>query len=154
MGSFAANLNKTELTPFISEAMLSLMHSTQEYMLTVEIAEDIVTLREFPAKFAVRDFFPQLDAFITAADKHLDAMTPDNTPEAINNPDNYKQVETTYDTLKQVILMSTSFGNLDMADMDDLLQYANQVKRACRHLWKAARRLAVVRESLQRNPDN
>jgi len=154
VGSFAANLNKTELTPFISEALLSLMHSTQEYMLTVEIAEDIVALREFPAKFAEKDFFPQLDAFITAADKHLDAMTPDNTPEAINNPDNYKQVETTYDTLKQVILMSTSFGNLDMADMDDLLQYANQVKRACRHLWKAARRLAVVRESLQRNPDN
>jgi hypothetical protein len=37
--------------------------------------------------------------------------------------------------------------------MDNLLQFANQVKRGCRHLWKAARRLNAVRESLQRNPD-
>lgn len=37
--------------------------------------------------------------------------------------------------------------------MDILLQYANQVKRGCRHTWKAARRLNSVRESLQRNAE-
>jgi hypothetical protein len=45
------------------------------------------------------------------------------------------------------------FGNLDISQMDILLQYANQVKRGCRHTWKAARRLNSVRESLQRNAE-
>lgn len=154
VGSFAANLSKTELTPFLSEALLSLMHATQEYMLSVEIAGDIAVLGEMPVRYRDSDFSDELDAFIMAADRHLDSLTPDNTPEAINSPDSYKLVEETYATFKQVILMNTSFGKLDIADMDDLLQYANQIKRGCRHLWKGARRLNVVRESLQRNPDN
>ena len=154
VGTFSAQVSKTQLTPYLSEALLSLMYATQEFMLSVEIAEDIATLGEFPARFRDRDFSPQLDAFIAAADHHLDSITPDNTLDTINNPDNYTQVETTYASLKQVILMSTSFGALEMADMDNLIQYANQVKRGCRHLWKGARRLNTVRVSLQRNPDD
>jgi hypothetical protein len=154
VGSFAANLNKTELTPFLSEALLSLMHATQEYMLSVEIAGDIAVLGEMPIRYRDSDFSDELDAFIMAADRHLDSLTPDNAPEAINSPDSYKLVEETYTAFKEVILMNTSFGKLNIADMDDLLQYANQIKRGCRHLWKGARRLNVVRESLQRNPDN
>lgn len=154
VGSFSANLNKTELTPYLSEALLSLMYAIQEFMLSVEIAEDIATLGILTARHQHRDFAPQLNAFIEAADRHLDSITPDNTLETINDPESYRQVELAYDALKQVILMNTSFGKLDMTDMDDLIQYANQVKRGCRHLWKGARRLNTVRESLQRNPDD
>lgn len=37
VGKFSAELNKNELTPFISEALMSLMHSLQEYIITIEI---------------------------------------------------------------------------------------------------------------------
>ena len=91
--------------------------------------------------------------FIAAADRHLDSLTPDNTPETIKSADNYAEVEKKYDILKEAILLNASFGNLQISQMDILLQYANQVKRGCRHLWKAARRLNSVRESLQRNAE-
>lgn len=154
IGKFSASLSKTELTPFLSEALVSLMYTTQEFMLTVEIAEDIAALGEVRNRYEDRDFSTQLQQFIHTADHHLDALTPDNTQEAINNPEHYREVEKSYDDLKQVILMNTSFGHLDIRDMDDIIQYANQVKRGCRHLWKGARRLSAVRESLQRTPDD
>lgn len=153
VGKFSSGVNKTELTPFLSEAMVNLMHATQEYMLTLEISEDIAQLGNLTQKHQQSDFAVALDEFISAADQHLDSMTPDNVADSINSPGLYTMVETTYDTLKEAILFNASFGNLDIAEMDLLLQYANQVKRGCRHLWKAARRLNKVRESLQRTPE-
>jgi len=153
IGKFSAGLNKTELTPYISEVMMSLMHSMQEYMLTIEISEDIAQLGAIARNFQESVFVEELEAFISAAAKHLDSLTPDNAAELINSPDSYDVVESTYDILKKSILTNTSFGNLGVSDMDLLLQYANQVKRGCRHLRKAARRLNTARESLQRNPE-
>lgn len=152
-GSFSAQLNKTELTPYLSEALLSLMHSTQEYLLTVDIAEDLALLNGLMPKYQDSEFHEQLAVFISTADRHLGAMTPDNSAETINKGELYAEVEKTYTSLKEAILLNASFGNLTIADMDQLLQYANQVKRGCRHLWKAARRLSAVRESLQRNAE-
>ncbi len=152
-GKFATTLHKTELTPFISEAVLSLMHSTQEYLLTTEICEDLSTLEGLIYRFNESEFSEDLHAFLSAADRHLDSLTPDNAAEDITSPDSYQAVETSYDALKNAILVRTSFGSLKVSEMDNLLQFANQVKRGCRHLWKAARRLNAVRESLQRNPD-
>lgn len=153
-GSFTTQLNKTELTPFISEALLSLMHANQEYMLTVEIADDISGLSAQLNKFGHKEFRSELRDFIAAVDKHLDSLTPDNTSEVINSKALYQAMDSAYDVLKDAILVNTSFGHLEISDMDTLLQYANQVKRGCRHLHKAARRLNTVRESLQRNPDD
>ncbi len=151
-GKFATALNKTELTPFISEAVLSLMHSTQEYLLTTEICEDLSRQEDLMSRFNGCKFSDDLHTFLSAADRHLDSLTPDNTAEDITSPDSYQAVETSYDTLKNAILVRTSFGSLKVSEMDNLLQFANQVKRGCRHLWKAARRLNAVRESLQRSP--
>lgn len=151
-GQFTTQLNKTELTPFLAEAMLNLMYVMQEYLLTVEITEDIAHLSSQQALVQNSELQDRVHAFVAATDRMLDALTPDNTAEQINNPDYYLAVEKHYNSLKQIILMQTSFGNLQMGAMDDLLQYANQVKRAARHLWKGARRLNTVRESLQRNP--
>lgn len=152
-GKFATALNKTELTPFISEAVLSLMHSTQEYLLTTEICEDLSALEGIMHRYSESGFREELHAFLGAVDRHLDSLTPDNAAEDINSPGSYQAVETSYDALKNAILVRTSFGSLKVSEMDNLLQFANQVKRGCRHLWKAARRLNAVRESLQRNPE-
>jgi hypothetical protein len=103
-------------------------------------------------KYTGSEFGEDLLAFTAAVDRHLDSLTPDNAPEDIIAPESYQAVEASYKKLKNAILAHTAFGNLEVADMDDLLQFVNQVKRGCRHLWKAARRLNSVRESLQRNP--
>lgn len=153
-GSFASQLYKTELTPFLAEALLSLMHATQEYLLTVEIAEEVAELGQQSRDFQHPEFQREIDDFTNAADRHLDSLTPDNLPADINEPASYKEVERTYDLLKQAILVNASFGHLKIQEMDALLQYVNQVKRGCRHLWKAARRLNAVRESLHRTPEN
>ena len=153
IGKFSAGLNKNELTPFISEALMSLMHALQEYILSIEISEDIARLGDITMEHQESDFNTAFHEFIAAADRHLDSLTPDNTPETIKSADNYAEVEKKYDILKEVILLNASFGNLQISQMDILLQYANQVKRGCRHLWKAARRLNSVRESLQRNAE-
>lgn len=153
VGKFSAELNKNELTPFISEALMSLMHSLQEYIITIEISEDIARLGKITMEHQESDFSSAFHDFIAAADGHLDSLTPDNTPETIKSSVTYDEVEKKYDTLKEAILLNASFGNLDISQMDILLQYANQVKRGCRHTWKAARRLNSVRESLQRNAE-
>jgi len=153
VGNFASAIYKTELTSFIAEALLSLMHATQEYMLTVDISEEISQLSSQSRKFFHSEFQAELDNFITAADSHLDSITPDNLSKDIVEGELYKNVEKTYDVLKKAILVNASFGNLDIADVDILLQYVNQVKRGCRHLWKASRRLNAVRETLQRTPE-
>jgi hypothetical protein len=119
---------------------------------TVEITEDIAHLWSQQARLHTSELQNRVHAFLAATDQMLDSLTPDNTTEQINNPDNYLAVEKHYNSLKQIILMQTSLGNLQMAAMADLLQYANQVKRAARHLQKGARRLNTVRESLQRKP--
>ena len=153
VGKFSAELNKNELTPFISEALMSLMHSLQEYIITIEISEDIARLGKITMEHQESDFSSAFHDFIAAADGHLDSLTPDNTPETIKSSVTYDEVEKKYDTLKEAILLNASFGNLDISQMDILLQYANQVKRGCRHTWKASRRLNSVRESLQRNAE-
>ena len=152
-GLFTTELNKQELTPFTSEAVQNLMHVTQEYMLTLEISDEIASLSSIFPKYRHGPFSEELQAFIAAVDEHLDSLTPDNTGESINSKKLYKKVEKAYDVLKDAILVNTSFGHMDISDMDVFLQYANQVKRGCRHLRKGARRLNAVRESLRRNPE-
>ena len=153
VGKFSAELNKNELIPFISEALMSLMHSLQEYIITIEISEDIARLGKISMEHQESDFSSAFHEFFATADRHLDSLTPDNTPETIKSSVTYDEVEKKYDTLKEAILLNALFGNLDISQMDILLQYANQVKRGCRHTWKAARRLNSVRESLQRNAE-
>jgi len=153
VGKFSAELNKNELIPFISEALMSLMHSLQEYIITIEISEDIARLGKISMEHQESDFRSAFHDFFATADRHLDSLTPDNTPETIKSSVTYDEVEKKYDTLKEAILLNALFGNLDISQMDILLQYANQVKRGCRHTWKAARRLNSVRESLQRNAE-
>lgn len=154
IGIFYADLGKQELTPYLSEALLSLMHATQEYMLTVEIAEDIGTLKMGIPDMQTAEFQGELDAFINACDTMLDGLSPDHETKEIESPDNYREVEASYDKLKEAILLNATFGKISMAEMDVLLQYANQLKRGCRHLRKAARRLNTVRASLQRSPQD
>ena len=101
---------------------------------TVEITEDIAHLWSQQARLHTSELQNRVHAFLAATDQMLDSLTPDNTTEQINNPGNYLAVEKHYNSLKQIILMQTSLGNLQMAAMADLLQYANQVKRAARHL--------------------
>lgn len=152
-GRFSAELNRSEMLSFVSEALLSLMHATQEYLLSAEIAEVIAALGDRVRRFRDSEFSQELEAFIAAADAHLEALTPDNDPAVITDAGHYAAVEAAYDRLKITILLNISIGRLEVSDMDELLQFANQGKRACRHLWKAARRLNAVRESLQRSPE-
>ncbi|MGR8950558.1 MAG: Na/Pi cotransporter family protein [Gammaproteobacteria bacterium] len=154
IGAFSSDLGKRELTPFVSEALLNLMHATQEYLLTVEIAEDVGALKKRTAGINTAEFAEEMDAFVAAADAMLDMLTPDNFSSDIENPESYEHVDQKYKLLKEAALMNASFGSLTMGEMDELLQYANQVKRGCRHLRKAARRLDTVRASLQRAPED
>ena len=154
IGAFSSELGKQELTPYISEALLNLMHATQEYLLTVEIAEDVGELKKRISQINTSEFQAELDALLAAADAMLDTLTPDNITGDIENPEPYENVDQAYKRLKEVTLMNASFGSLTMGEMDEMLQYANQVKRGCRHLRKAARRLNTVRTSLQRAPQD
>ena len=105
IGKFSAGLNKNELTPFISEALMSLMHALQEYILSIEISEDIARLGDITMEHQESDFNTAFHEFIAAADRHLDSLTPDNTPETIKSADNYAEVEKKYDILKEAILL-------------------------------------------------
>jgi len=70
VGKFSAELNKNELTPFISGALMSLMHSLQEYIITIEISEDIARLGKISMEHQESDFSSAFHDFIATADRH------------------------------------------------------------------------------------
>lgn len=151
VGSYAARLSRNQLTPFLSETLSNLIESTQQYLLVIDIADDIADL----APVAHQDFDPAisgaLNAYIQCISRHLEIQDLSTPDVKVSGTASYDEVELYYRRLKDVILRVAARGEMDMEGMDQLLQYANQAKRACRQILKATQRLIAVRATLQNN---
>jgi len=151
IGSYAVELRSKELTPFLSRVLADLLESTQQYLLVIDIAEDIAE-----ASRDAREFFPfevnaALQDYIACINRHLDAQDTSRSGPHPRGTATYDEVELYYRKLKDLILQSATLGNLNMEKVDRLLQYINQAKRACRQLLKASQRLLNVRDAMQQD---
>jgi phosphate:Na+ symporter len=154
IGAYAVQLRSKELTPFLSKVLADLVESTQQYLLVIDIAEDIAEESR-----DAREFFPfevntALQDYIDSINRHLDAQDSSQAAGIQRGSGTYDEVELYYRKLKDLILHSATLGNLSMEKVDHLLQYINQAKRACRQMLKATQRLLDVRELMQRDFDN
>lgn len=148
VGSYAAQLSRSQLTPFLSETLSNLIESTQQYLLVIDIADDIAEL----APVAHEDFDPAissaLEAYIQCISRHLEIQDLSKSEHNVESTTSYDEVELFYRRLKDIILRVAARGEMDMDGMDQLLQYANQAKRGCRQVFKSTQRLIAVRTTL------
>lgn len=151
IGYFSAELSRTPLTPFLSTALANLMESTQQYLLIIDIADDLTQLNHAPGQYLHDDINDALENFIASITRHLEIQDLSMPEHNVVGNASYEEVERFYRDLKDAILKIAAQGKLSMEAMDTLLQYANQAKRACRQTLKATQRLLLVRASLNRD---
>ena len=152
VGSYAVELNRTSLTPFLSEAITSLIESVQEFMFVLELSDEIYALQEMQLHTQNAELKSETAKFTGNVRDYLRLISSISFQDAEDESSNYRNIEVAYTQFKKVIMLQASHGTIHINEMDRLLQYANAAKRTCRHLWKAQRRLLSVQESLQRNP--
>tara|TARA_R110000824_G_scaffold336_3_gene1853 strand:+ start:5466 stop:7160 length:1695 start_codon:yes stop_codon:yes gene_type:complete len=151
VGSYAAELNRTSLTPFLAEAITSLIESLQEFMFVLELSTEISALQDIHLMSHNTELESEVSKFTRSVQNYLNLLANISLLEIDSEKSNYMQIEANYSQFKKVIMQQASYGNVQIDEMDKLLQYANAAKRASRHLWKAQRRLLSVQESLRRN---
>ena len=151
VGKYGTALNSNALPPALSGMLANLLESTQQYLLTVDIASDVAQLRDNVTSRLPLVITSDLEKFNTAISRHLDANDFSSLDFNAAQDDSYAEVERSYRTLKNTILSEASRGQMSMEEVDRLLQYSNQAKRACRQIMKATQRLLKVRETLQRD---
>lgn len=150
IGHYSVELTRRELTPHLSKLLADLLESAQQYLLVIDIAEDIAEVSR-----DAQEFFPDavdaaLDDYIASIRRHLDIQNLGKPELNARGSASYDEVELYYRKLKDQILDSATHGGLTMEKVDRLLQYMNQAKRACRQLLKATQRLLEVKDGLQR----
>lgn len=150
IGTYSVELTRRELPPELSKLLADLIESTQQYLLVIDIAEDIGVLSRDAQEYFPAEVNTALEDYLASINRHLDIQNL-GKPE-LNRAGNasYEEVELYYRKLKDRILQSAANGDLDMDKLDRLLQYINQAKRACRQMLKATQRLLKVRAVLQR----
>lgn len=149
---FAVSLSGRELTPVLSDTLAALMESTQQYLLTIDIVEDLALLSPGARRNLQADVIVALDDYLACIDRHLDAQSLGNAATLVKGMDSYDEVEKYYRALKDVILRSATRGDLGMDEVDLLLQFLNQAKRGCRQIAKATQRVIKVRDWLRLTP--
>lgn len=152
VAKFTVALSRTELTPVLSETLSHLMESTQQYLLTIDIAEDIALMTSSAHQNLHQDVRATLAEYLACIQRHLDAQDLSNPQTLKRGTESYDEVEVYYRRLKDAILRSAARGELTMERVDLLLQYVNQAKRACRQLVKATQRVLTVRDQLHHTP--
>ncbi len=153
VAKFSVELSRTELTPVLSDTLASLMESTQQYLLVIDIAEDLALMSSSARQNLHQEALTALDEYLACIHRHMDAQDlgkPDTLKRSMAS--SYDEVELYYRKLKDTIPRSATRGALTMEGVDVLLQYVNQAKRACRQLAKANQRLLTVHDWLKHAP--
>jgi phosphate:Na+ symporter len=153
VGKYAVELSRTELTPGLSGALAKMMESTQQYLLVIDIIEDIALMSSSTRHNLHQEVLAALEEYLVIIHLHLDAQDLGKPDTLKRGTESYDAVELAYRKLKDEILQSAARGELTMEDVDLLLQYVNQAKRACRQILKATQRLLSVRDTLQDGQD-
>lgn len=151
IGSYASELNRNSLTPYLTEAIQNLIESIQEYLFVLDLSSEISALHELQLNAQNPELKSEASKFTIIIQKHLSLLSNLNLEEVAAETIDYESIEVAYREFKNAIMHQAAAGNIQIDEMDLLLQYANASKRTCRHLWKAQRRLLSVQESLQRN---
>lgn len=151
VGFYAAELNRTSLTPFLAEVITMLIESVQEFMFVLDLSTEVSALQEMQLLSKNSELKNEASKFTNNVQNYLSVLADVSLQDIDNENINYIQIEADYSRFKKVIMQQASYGNVPIDEMDKLLQYANAAKRTCRHLWKAQRHLLSVQESLQRN---
>lgn len=152
VGKYTVELSRTELTPVLSDTLANLMESTQQYLLAIDIAEDLALMTSSARQNLRQDVLTLLDEYLACILRHLDAQDLGNKETLKRGMESYDEVEVYYRKLKDAILRSAARGELTMEGVDVLLQYINQAKRACRQLVKATQRVISVSDWLRHTP--
>ena len=149
---FAVTLAGTELTPVLADTLAALMESTQQYLLVIDIVEDMALMSPNARRNLDVPVRAAFDDYIACIDRHLAAQNLSEPATLRKGMDSYDEVEKYYRTLKDAILRSATLGVLTMEEVDLLLQFINQAKRGCRQLAKATQRVIKVRDWLRLTP--
>ena len=152
VGKFTVELSRTELTPVLSATLANLMESTQQFLLAIDIVEDIALMNSSARQNLHKEVLSALEEFLACVHRHLAAQDLGNSATLKPGMQSYDEVEIFYRKLKDEILRSAARGELDMEGVDVLLQYINQAKRACRQLVKATQRVITVSAWLRHTP--
>ncbi len=142
---FATHLNREPLRPYLAETVTGLMESLQQYLLVANLNEEIEEL-EAEAELW-RAPFPAMEHFRADVEAFLVNWS-DFLEKGGEEPPAYQLVEESYRRLKLDLLRKASVGALDVRKLELYLQYMNEVKRSCRQLGKANRRLVDIRAAL------
>jgi phosphate:Na+ symporter len=151
---FTVKLAGTELTPVLADTLAALMESTQQYLLVIDIVEDMALMSPNVRRKLDSSAHAALDDFVLCIDRHLAAQNLNEPATLRKGMDSYDDVETYYRVLKDAILRSATHGDLAMEEVDLLLQFVNQAKRGCRQLAKATQRVIKVRDWLRLAPES
>lgn len=149
---FAVTLAGTELTPVLADTLAALMESTQQYLLVIDIVEDMALMSPNARRNLDAPVRAAFDDYIACIDRHLAAQNLNEPATLRKGMDSYDEVEKYYRVLKDAILRSATLGVLTMEEVDLLLQFINQAKRGCRQLAKATQRVIKVRDWLRLTP--
>jgi len=151
VGTYAVELNSTSLTPLLAEVLGNLIEAMQEFLFAVDLGEDIKELQSIQQ---LSSFNTELKSealkFTLVAGDFLSRTALTGTEPLQAMPD-YDEIEKAYRVFKKIIMHQAATGSIPIYQMDSLLQDANAIKRCCRHLVKAQRRLLMVQEALQQN---
>jgi phosphate:Na+ symporter len=152
VGKYAVELGRNEMTPLLSEKLAGLMESTQQYLLVIDMTEDLALDSGTLRRNLHEDVRRALDEYIASIQRHLDAQDAGNRDKPRRGTESYEAVEKYYRTLKEAILRSATRGDLTMENVDLMLQYLNEAKHGCRELLKATQRLLLVHDWLRHTP--
>lgn len=152
--TFTTELNRSELTTFLSTHIGSLLECIQQYLLVLDIADDIAQLQNTLKTELSSSVSENLSHYRAGILQHLTLNDLPINFSSYDGDESYTEVERRYRELKNRILDETAQGRMNMDEMDLLLQFANQAKRACRQILKANRRLVEVRTALQHPADD
>lgn len=148
---YGTEINRGELTSSISATLSNLLESTQQYLLVIDITEDLEPLGRNLHEYLPAEVSGAMDNYIARIAEHLDSQDL-ALPECVRRGTaTYDALEQAYRVLKDQVLLAATQGRVRIEEVDLLLQYMNQAKRACRQTMKATERLHAVRDLLQRD---
>lgn len=146
VADFATALNRTPLTQFLSQSVTGLLESVQQYLLVVNLNQEIEDLETEAGLW--QQPVPELEGYIASVGAFIAGWQARFGSGRGPGPD-FALVEASYRAVKLELLQRAGTGRLSMSTLDIYLQYMNEVKRACRQLGKANVRLMAIRESLE-----
>ncbi|MDY6984360.1 MAG: hypothetical protein SV422_14840, partial [Pseudomonadota bacterium] len=90
---FTVTLAGTELTPVLADTLAALMESTQQYLLVIDIVEDMALMGPNARRKLDANVRAALDDYIACIDRHLAAQNLNEPTTLRKGMDSYDEVE-------------------------------------------------------------